>query len=81
MFARLRVLLNAAPTYLVAAAIVVTAVSSEIADAFPGNAATVVTKIAGYLLAGIGAATGIVRRVTPVLPAERGLITPPSKEG
>jgi len=79
VIARIRVLIGAAPTYLVAASIVVTAVSTEVADAFPGNAATVATKVGGWLLAGIGAATAIVRRVAPVLPHERGLLEPPVK--
>lgn len=79
--ARLAVLAKAAPTYLLIAATVVTVGSQYLADALPGDTATTVTKVAGVLLGIIGAATTIVRRVTPVLPAQRGLLEPPSKEG
>ena len=81
MFARIQVLLRAVPTYLTLAAVIVTILSQELADALPGNAATVVVKVAGVTLTVIGAATAIVRRVTPVLENERGLLTPPDKTG
>ncbi len=72
MLTKIRTLLGAAPTYLTAAAVVVAAISEEIGEAFPGIDGDV-TKIAGPVLAAIAAAIAIVRRVTPVVPAERGL--------
>lgn len=79
LLARIRVLLHAAPSYLTVAAVVVTIISQELGDALPGNASTIVAKAAGAVLAVIATATAIVRRVTPVLAEDRGLLVPPSK--
>lgn len=75
---RIRVLLTAAPTYLTAAAVVVAAVAEEIGEAFPGVDGTV-AGWAAPVLAGIAAIIAIVRRVSPVVAAERGLL--PSAPG
>lgn len=72
---RIQVLLRAAPTYLMGAAIVVSAVSDEIAKAFPDTAAGV-ARVAAPVLAGIAALVAIVRRVTPVATGDRGLLPP-----
>ena len=77
--ARVKVLFGAAPTYLVGAAVVVSAVTSEIADALPGDAATAVTKVGGWLLSAVAVATAIVRRVAPVLESQKGLLGPEVK--
>ena len=73
---RARVLLKAAPTYLVVAAVVVSTVTNEIADALPGDASTAIVKIGGKIVAAIGAAVAIVRKVAPVLDSQKGLLGP-----
>lgn len=73
MLERIRVLLTAAPTYLTGAAVVVTAVSEEIGEEFPHLDGTV-TAWATPVLAVIATAIAIVRRVTPVLKTQRGLV-------
>lgn len=70
---RVRVLLRAAPTWLVGAAIVVSSFSEEVGSRFPGSSDEIAA-VAGPVLAGIAAAVAIVRRVTPVVAAERGLL-------
>ena len=74
LLARIRVLLTAAPTWLAGAAVVVGAVSDEVAKAVPDGWQDNVIAIGGPVLAVIGAATAIVRRVTPVFGADRGLL-------
>ena len=76
VLARVRVLLTAAPTYLVAAAAVVQVVVAELGDDWPAVAAG-----GTRVLAVLAAATAIVRRVTPVLPVERGLLPPGGTPG
>lgn len=66
-YARVLVVLKAAPTWLVALSTVVTIVASEVD--IPAVAEWSV-KVVGWL----GVAVAIIRRVTPVLPAERGLL-------
>ena len=71
--ARLRVLLKAAPTWLTAAAVIVATLRDTIADLFP-EAADDVARWTVPILAILAAAHQAVRRVTPVLKAERGLL-------
>ncbi|HEU5085679.1 MAG TPA: hypothetical protein VFU14_20225 [Acidimicrobiales bacterium] len=71
--ARVRVVAASAVTWLVAAASAVTIVREEIVAAFP-EAAEPVAAVAVPLLAGLGAAVAIIRRVTPVVPSERGVL-------
>jgi hypothetical protein len=75
--ARVRVLLTAAPTWIIAAVAVVQVAAVEAAKVLPEEADTIAawSARAVALLLGIVA---VVRRVTPVLPQERGLLTPPS---
>lgn len=65
--ARVAVVLTAAPTYLASAATLLTLV---VALTPAGPVATAVTA----LIAGIGSAVAIIRRVTPVVTGERGLL-------
>lgn len=81
MFERLGVLLRAVPTYLSAAGIVVAILADEIGKMAPNGWQDNAIQILGAIAGVLGAATAIVRRVTPVLPHERGLLTPPPKEG
>jgi hypothetical protein len=71
--ARVRVVVTAAPLYLVGAATVITAVSEEVSQAFPGVAGPLV-RYSGPVLAALAAAISIIRRVTPVLAEDRGLL-------
>lgn len=66
---RLRVLLTAAPTWITAAAAVVQILVEELGDEIPAVAAA-----GTRVLAVLVAALAIVRRVSPVLKAERGLL-------
>lgn len=72
---RVRTVLTAAPTYLIAAAFVVRAILEEVAQAvdvvppwLAGGAAA--------LLTGLALAVSIIKRVTPVLPSARELLPP-----
>lgn len=73
MLIKLKTLFTALPTYLVALSAVVTILSQEIASVLPTGAAEDVGRIALIVVGVLGAAVNIVRRVTPVLPADRGL--------
>ncbi len=75
---RVRVVATQAVTYLVGAAAVIPFIADDIADQLPAGAAGQVTKYALLAVAWIGAAVSIIRRVTPVLPQDRGLLPPPS---
>jgi len=72
--ARIKVLLTAAVTWLIVASTIVTIMSEEIAAVLPDGAATTVGAVALKIVSIIGAAVAIIRRVTPVLPEERGLL-------
>ena len=74
LIARLLVILRAAPTYLVALAMVLTIVADELPD-IPGIPAEVLTVIARIITV-IGVAVAIIRRVTPVVEQARGLLPP-----
>jgi hypothetical protein len=71
--ARVRVLLTAAPTWITTASAIVVLLSEQISTAFPDSTA-VVGRWSLTVLAVLTAAANIVRRVAPVLPAERGLL-------
>lgn len=73
---RARVVLTAAPTYLVGASAVVTIVADEVAKVLPAGQATTVGAVTVRVVAILGAAVAIVRRVTPVVDGERGLLPP-----
>jgi hypothetical protein len=68
-----RTLFTALPTYLSLAAVVVTTFSEEIAAVLSPSKGEALTRLAVTVLAWLTAAANIVRRVTPVLPSERGL--------
>lgn len=81
LIARIRVLLNAAPTYLAAAGVIIAVLADEVGKLAPTGWQDNAVQILGVLAGIVAAATAIVRRVTPVLPAERGLLVPPPKAG
>lgn len=72
--ARAQVILRAAPTWIGGAAIVVTVAADEVAKVLPTHAAETVGSVAVQVLAWLGAAVAIIRRVTPVRPEERGIL-------
>lgn len=77
LLARVRVFLKSAPTYLVAAGAIVTIIVDEASKVLPHGWQDNAVQIGGTVAAIIGAAVTIIRRVTPVLPEERGLLAPP----
>lgn len=74
--ARAKVVLLAAPTYLVAVSAVVSILADEIAMVLPAGMAMTLGALAVRVVAVLGAAIGIIRRVTPVVVADRGLLPP-----
>lgn len=80
LLARIKVLLKAAPTYLAAAGVLVAILADEIGKLAPSGWQDNAVQILGSLAGIIAAATAIVRRVTPVLPKQRGLLTGPPKD-
>lgn len=78
--ARIAVVAKAVPTYLVAASLVVTIVTSEIAEELDGDAKQNVVRWGGKAVAWIGAAVAIIRRSTPVIKEQRGLLEPAGGE-
>ena len=83
MLARLRVILSAAPTYILLVAFIVRAILEEVAQG--AGLPSWVAAGGAALLAGLGALVAIIRRVTEVLPSARGMLphppqqTPPAK--
>lgn len=69
---------KAVPTYLVAASLVVSVATQEISEELTGDAAQNVVRIGGKIVAWLGAAIAIIRRSTPVIKAQRGLLEPES---
>lgn len=74
MFARLKVILSEVTTYLVAAGAVVGIVADEVGQVLPAGWQDNAVQIGGAVVGVIGAAVAIIRRVTPVLPADRGIL-------
>lgn len=72
--ARVKVVLAAAVTWIVVASTVVTLASDEIAKVLPAGDAETVGAVAAKIVAVLGAVVAIIRRVEPVLPAERGIL-------
>lgn len=73
---RIRVVLSAAVTYLTVAAVVIGIFAEEIGNVF--NLPDSVSNIVVGVLGAIGVAIAIIRRVTPVLPSQRGILPPPA---
>lgn len=77
LVARARVVLRAAPTYLVALSTIVSIVAEEVAAVLPAGPATTVGVIAVRVVAVLAAAVAIIRRVTPVVDSQHGLLPAP----
>lgn len=73
---RVRVVLTDLVTWLVFGAAAVTIAVEELGDVVPAGWQTTVVVIGGRIAAILGAAVMILRRVTTVLPSERGLLPP-----
>lgn len=74
VWARAVVLAHAAPTFIVAASALLTYATAELAPLLPAGWLEVAGHVVGYALAWVGAAAAIVRRVSPVPPAKRGIL-------
>jgi hypothetical protein len=72
--ARVKVVLSAAVTWLVVASSVVTVFADEIAPIIPAPWSERASAIAVTVLGVLAAAIAIIRRVSPVLPDERGIL-------
>jgi hypothetical protein len=75
---RVVVVAKAVPTYLVAASLVASIATEEIAEELSGDAAQNVVRVGGKVVAWLGAAIAIIRRSTPVIKSQRGLLEPES---
>jgi hypothetical protein len=71
---RIRTVLTALVTWLTVLAAVLSIVVDELADYADVAPVAWVIRIAGVVLVAAGVAVNIVRRVTPVIPADRGLL-------
>lgn len=72
--AKVRVVLTAAVTYLTLAVTVITIFAEEIASVLPEGVAETVGMYGVTAVAWITVAISIIRRVSPVLPEERGIL-------
>ena len=72
--ARIRVVLNAAPTWIAAVSTILVIVADEVAAVLPAGQAEVVGAAVVRIVAWLGAAVAIIRRVRPVLDDEKGLL-------
>lgn len=72
---RVRVVLNAAPLYLVGASTIITVSAEEISKAFPGVAGPI-AHYSAVVLGALAAVIAIIRRVSPVPAEARGLLVP-----
>lgn len=72
--ARVKVVLAAAVTWIVVASTVVTLASDEIAKVLPAGDAETVGAVATKIVTVLLTVVAIIRRVQPVLPAERGIL-------
>ena len=78
---RVKVILKALPTYLVAASTVVTILSEEIVDLLPHSIQGDFTQGVIVVVGALSAAIAIIRRVEPVLPERVGLLDAPVGHG
>lgn len=71
---KVKVVAGSAVTWLTVASAAVVIVSDEVTKVLPGNAAETVAAVSVKVVAVIGAAVAIIRRVSPVLPGARGIL-------
>tara|TARA_R110000772_G_scaffold36981_8_gene88108 strand:+ start:201 stop:431 length:231 start_codon:yes stop_codon:yes gene_type:complete len=70
----IRVFLTSAPTYLGLAAVVIGILLDELLPLLPDHLAAQVAGVAASILAILAAVGMVIRRVTPVLPEDRGIL-------
>lgn len=73
LMAKVKVVLTALPTYMTAAAVIITIAANQLAELLPDKTAGIVqwsATIVGFLTAAIA----VIRKVTPVLPSQTGLL-------
>lgn len=76
LIARAKVVATAAVTWINTAAFVVVVVADEIAKLLAPERAEAMARATVRILAVLTATVSIIRRVMPVVPDERGLLTP-----
>lgn len=76
--ASVKVILRAAPTYLVAIGAVLTILVDELTGYAAVPAVEWVLRVLGILATIVGVAVSIIRRVEPVIPERRGVLEPPT---
>lgn len=74
MIARLKVIIKALPTWLAVVALAAPMVAEEAASVLPAPWSAHVTAVLLTVAAVAAAVVRTIQRVTPVLPAERGLL-------
>lgn len=74
MWRRVVVVLKAAPTWMLMISTVITVASPQIVDLLPDSLNAVVTKYTTIIVGMLGSAIILIRRLTPVLPNERGIL-------
>lgn len=77
--ARIKVIATAAVTWLVAASVFVAVAAPAIAELLPTGDRSAVIEWSVRAAAWLAGAAAIIRRVTPVEPADRGILAEPSK--
>lgn len=71
---QVKVVAGSAVTWMTVASTAVVIVSDELAKVLPAGAAETVGAVSVKVVAVLGAAVAIIRRVSPVLPSARGLL-------
>lgn len=77
MLTRIKVVLKALPTYLVAASTAIAIFSEEIVNVLPDAISGDVAQATLVVIAWLTAAINIIRRVEPVIPERIGLLDNP----
>lgn len=74
LLAKLRVILTAAVTYIMIASAVVAAILAVLTEYIDNKYVSIAVGVLGGIATVLAAATAIIRRVTPVLPDDRGVL-------
>jgi hypothetical protein len=74
LWAKVKVVAKAAPTYLALAVLVIPIVAEEAVKHLPDHVAVTVAAVAASAVAVLGSIIAVIRRVTPVIAARRGLL-------
>lgn len=77
LWLKILVVLKAAPTYLAVFTLLLTVFAEEIIPLLPDNPAALIAGWIAVALAWVAAIVRVISRVTPVAPADRGLLPKP----